>query len=70
MKHVVITFRTIEAASKAAYKVVCEQAPKYHAGTQLERFVPWEQVDEDWKNDFRLRVRAALEAAHAESELL
>lgn len=58
-----LTDEVVETAAQAAYKVVCENAPKYYGGTQLERFVPWGEIGEDWRFDYKRTIRAALEAA-------
>ena len=58
-----ITDEVVEIAAQAAYEVTQQKATRWHAGTQLERFVPWHEVSMDWRDDYKTTIRAALAAA-------
>ncbi len=57
-----ITDEIVETAAIAGYLATVEKAPKYYAGIMLDRYVPWEEVSEEWRADYRATIRAALEA--------
>jgi hypothetical protein len=52
---------TIEIAAKAAYAKMIEIAPKYCSA--LDRYVPWEEILEERRNDYKATIAAALTAA-------
>ena len=59
-----ISPEAIEAAARAAYAKMAELAPKYYQDQQdLDRYKPWDEISETWREDYKEAISAALTAA-------
>ena len=56
--------KAVEAAARAAYAKIKEHAPKYYSDREtLDRYVPWEELSDRYREDCLSVARAALAAA-------